>query len=345
MGIRIERPGQFTTVQDEGRYGFQRYGFGVTGVMDHTSFRLANLILGNPAGQSMLEFTIVGPRIRATETVWAVLTGDFEASQNGRAVPCYQAFCLEGGDVLDIKTARVGNYGYLAFSKAFDIPRVMGSDSTNVKSRVGGLKGRILTAGDELSFRTGSSDRDCRGRGLEGADLAALWPGETAAELRVVLGPQADAFTARGIDTFLHSVYTLSNQTDRMGYRMTGPVIEHTAGADIISDGTVFGVVQVPADGNPIILMADRQTTGGYTKIATVISLDLPKLVQGRPGTEFRFCAVSVGEAQALLWEREHEFKQLEERILSLHQPTGRGAARRIEALLTGSTGKDERRS
>lgn len=343
MGIRIQRPGQFTSVQDKGRYGYQRYGFGVTGVMDQTAFRLANLILGNPAEQSVLEFTIVGPKLLATEGVWVALTGgDFSAFLNGEPVPACQAVELCAGDVLDIKTARSGNYGYLAFSKALEIPKVMESDSTNVKSRVGGYRGRILKAGDELGFKT---DRtlpvrdlrpidDYRGRGLSPADLAFLEPDAKDDVLRVILGPQQDAFKPEGIDTFLNSVYTLSNQMDRMGYRMNGPVIAHKAGADIISDGTVFGVVQVPADGNPIILMADRQTTGGYTKIATVISLDLPKLVQGKPGTGYRFQAVTVEAAQALLHETETGFNILEERIHQKSTFRGRRTAEKIQELL-----------
>ena len=350
MGIRIERPGQFTTVQDRGRYGYQRFGFGVTGVMDLMAFRLANLIFGNPDGQSLLEFAIVGPKLRFTETVWVALTGgEFLALKNGEAVSGNRALEMNAGDVLDITVAQTGSYGYLAFSKALAISHIMGSDSTNVKSRVGGFCGRILKAGDELSFQNEAdqaggdrhNDIDRRGRSLsnEALRLLKLIPDPADPELRVILGPQAEAFTPEGIDTFLNSVYTLSDQADRMGYRMSGPVISHKAGADIISDGTVFGVVQVPADGNPIILMADRQTTGGYTKIATVISRDLPKLVQGRPGTGYRFKAVTVAEAQALLKETEKNFNKLKEQMKFKSTQRERSAAQKIEKLLRAGMG------
>lgn len=343
MGIRIERPGQFTTVQDKGRYGYQRFGFGVTGAMDGMAFRLANLIMGNPAEQSMLEFTIVGPKLIFTEAVWAVVTGgDFLTFLNGVPVPDHEALEIRAGDVLDITVAQTGTYGYLAFSKALDVPRIMGSDSTNVKSRVGGFCGRILKIGDELRFRNPGNPNpgvllngdDYSGRKLSKEDLARLGSSANPSELRVILGPQQDAFTQAGIDTFLNSVYTLSDQADRMGYRMNGPAIAHKAGADIISDGTVFGVVQVPADGHPIILMADRQTTGGYTKIATVISSDLPQLVQGGPGAAYRFRAVSVNEAQELLRATELNVKKLSDCIEQKSTYRGRRTSNKIGALL-----------
>lgn len=341
MGIRILRPGQFTSIQDEGRYGYQRYSFGVCGVMDHTAYRLANLILGNPKGQSVLEFTLVGPKLITTEDIWVTVTGgDFPILLNEEEVPAYTAIEMKAGDTLDIKGVREGNYGYLAFSRRFDIKPVMGSDSTNVKSHIGGLKGQILKAGDQLSFRSGPdktarkrSQDDYKGRTIRPRDRSLLNASEPDL-LRVILGPQKDAFTEDGIATFLGSEYVLSQHIDRMGYRMAGPAVEHKDGADILSDGTVFGVVQIPADGQPIVLMADRQTTGGYTKIATVITADLPALVQGKPGTAYRFQAVSVEKAQALLVEMQENYNRLDEEISHKDTFRGRRTAEKIEQLL-----------
>lgn len=341
MGIRILRSGQFTSIQDEGRYGYQRYSFGVCGVMDHTALRLANLILGNPKGQSVLEFTLVGPKLITTEDIWFTVTGgDFPILLNETEVPAYTAIEMKAGDTLDIKGVRQGNYGYLAFSRRFDIKPVMESDSTNVKSHIGGLKGRILEAGDQLNFRAGQdkagrrrSADDYRGRTVRPRDRSLLNEPQPNL-LRVILGPQQDAFTEEGLATFLGSEYVLSQHIDRMGYRMAGLAVEHREGADILSDGTVFGVVQIPADGQPIVLMADRQTTGGYTKIATVITADLPELVQGRPGTAYRFQAVSVEEAQRLLQEMEENVSRLEQEISHKDTFRGRRTAEKIEQLL-----------
>lgn len=343
MGIRIVRPGQFTSIQDAGRYGYQRYSFGVCGIMDHTAYRLANLILANPKEQAVLEFSLVGPKLIVTEKIWFTVTGgDFPILLNEVEVPSYTAIEMKPGDTLDIKGVREGNYGYLAFSRGFDIKPFMGSCSTNVKSNIGGLKGRILRAGDQLSFcndpakaaGTCSQD-DFKGRTIRPRDRSLLRDREDHL-LRVILGPQKEAFTEKGLADFLGSEYILSQHIDRMGYRMAGPAVEHKAGADILSDGTVFGVVQIPADGQPIVLMADRQTTGGYTKIAAVITADLPQLVQGKPGTAYRFQAVSVKEAQALLLEMEKNFQSLEEKIGHKETFRGRSTADKIEALLLG---------
>lgn len=350
MGIRIIRPGQFTSVQDAGRYGYQRFSFGVSGVMDHIAFRLANQILGNPTTQSVLEFTLVGPKLLSTEDVWFTLTGgEFAATLNGKAVPAYTALEMRAGDCLDIKGVKEGNYGYLAFSKALAIHRVMGSDSTNVKSHVGGVAGRILKAGDELGFRpvaAAGQDRrsqdDFKGRHIPATDRSLLNYADHSV-LRVVLGPQEEAFTEQGLKTFLGSEYRLTEHIDRMGYRMAGEAVEHRSGADIISDGTAFGVVQIPADGQPIILMADRQTTGGYTKIATVISADLPGLVQGKPGTAYRFQAVQVEEAQALLQEMEENFQRMQRQLRHKVSFRGRRTADKIERLLLERANKQQR--
>ncbi len=315
MGIRILKAGMLTTVQDLGRTGYQSQGFSVAGVMDVRSFKIANLLLDNPENEAVLEFTLIGPTLEFTSsTIIAITGGDFQPTINGEPAPMYTAIYMNKGDILKFGSAKTGSRGYVAFSSYLDIPVVMGSRCTNMKSSIGGFKGRKLQADDFIRFRIKRRylpfflSRKLPVENFEDSD----------ATLRVVMGPQDELFSKQGIETFLNNEYTVTNDFDRMGCRLEGPFIAPKKASDIISDGIAFGSIQVPAHGKPIILLADRQTTGGYAKIATVASVDLPKLVQRKTDHKIRFKAITVQEAQKLYRK---ELKELDEMRNIIHQP------------------------
>jgi biotin-dependent carboxylase-like uncharacterized protein len=332
MGIRILKAGMMTTVQDLGRTGYQSQGFPVAGVMDRRSFRIANLLVDNPENEPVLEFTLIGPTLQFTaDTIIAITGGDFQPTINGEAAPMYTAIYAKKGDILKFGSARTGSRGYISFSCYLKIPVVMGSRSTNMKSSIGGFKGRKLQDGDYIEFRI----KRCYLPFFLSRKLELDEFDQEDTVLRVVMGPQDDKFTKEGIDTFLNSEYTVTSDFDRMGCRLEGPFIASKNGSDIISDGIAFGSVQVPAHGKPIVLLADRQTTGGYAKIATVASVDIPKLVQRKTDHKVRFKAISVQEAQRLYHE---EMEELNDMRKAIHQPCKevlecRQTARRVRRL------------
>lgn len=315
MGIRILKGGMLTTVQDIGRSGYQSQGFSVAGVMDVRSFRIANLLLDNPENEAVLEFTLIGPTLQFTSaTIVAITGGDFQPTINGEPAPMYTALYMNKGDILKFGSARTGSRGYIAFSSYLDIPVVMGSRCTNLKSSIGGFKGRKLKADDYIGFRIKRRYLPFfLSRKLPCEDFS-----QDAACLRVVMGPQDSLISKQGIRTFLNEEYTVTSDFDRMGCRLEGAFIAPKDTSDIISDGIAFGAIQVPSHGKPIILLSDRQTTGGYAKIATVASVDIPKLVQRKTDHKIRFQAVTVQEAQRFCLEEE---KELDDMRKIIHQP------------------------
>ena len=312
MGIRVLKAGMLTTVQDLGRTGYQSQGFSVAGAMDVRSFKIANLLLDNPENEAVLEFTLIGPTLQFTsETIIAITGGDFSPTLNGEPVPSYEAVYVNRGDILKFGSARTGSRGYIAFSSYLDIPVVMGSRCTNLKSRIGGFKGRKLKDEDYIGFRI-------KRRYLPYFLSRKLKPDDFSAEsetLRVVLGPQDDRFSRQGIETFLTEEYTVTSDFDRMGCRLEGPFIAPKDTTDMISDGIAYGSVQVPSHGKPIVLLSDRQTTGGYPKLATVASVDIPKLVQRKTDHRIHFTAISVEEAQKLYREEEKAYERMRSEI------------------------------
>ena len=301
-----------TTVQDLGRNGYQSQGFSVAGVMDVRSFKIANLLLDNPENEAVLEFTLIGPTLQFTsDTIIAITGGDFQPTVNGEPAPMYTALYMKRGDILKFGSARTGSRGYIAFSSYLDIPVVMGSRCTNLKSKIGGYKGRKLKDEDYIGFRIKRRYLPyflSRKLDLDEFD-------EEEVTLRVVMGPQDDMFTKQGIHTLLSETYTVTSDFDRMGCRLEGPFIASKNGSDIISDGIAFGSIQVPAHVKPIVLLADRQTTGGYAKIATVASVDIPKLVQRKTDHKIRFQAITVEEAQKLYLEEEEQYVAMRSQI------------------------------
>jgi biotin-dependent carboxylase-like uncharacterized protein len=264
--------------------------------MDREAFLLANRLIGNPDTAAGLECTLVGPRVEFTDERLVAITGaDMAPTVNGSPVPAWQGLRLRAGEVLRLGPARSGVRAYLAVAGGLETPLVLGARATYVRGRLGGLEGRALRRGDRLPLGRVSAARPRR---MHPARVPA-YGGEP--ELAVVLGPQDDRFTPKGLAALFEGPYLMLPQSDRMGARLQGPFIEHTRGHDIISDGVALGAIQVIGEGQPIVLLADRQSTGGYTKIGTVCSFDIGRLVQVKPGGRLRFRRVTVTEAHAML--------------------------------------------
>lgn len=294
-GLAIVGAGPGVTVQDSGRRGFLRYGVTAAGPMDALAYALANRAADAPESAAALEVSLGG--IEATAdggalTV-AVAGGAFAVTLDGRPLPSAVVLTLEPGMILRIRPGAAGAWCYLAVGGGFDVAPVLGSAATHTRSGIGGVEGRSLRAGDRLAVR-GSS-----GAGRAPAAIVAPWLDRPAGVVRVALGPQADYFADDQIAAFLNGSWTVSPRSDRMAIGLDGPTITHLRGADIVSDGVVMGAIQIPGDGRPLVLMADRQPTGGYPKIATVIGADLGRLAQARAGTTLRFEAVTVEDAVA----------------------------------------------
>ena len=301
--FEILDPGLLTTVQDRGRYGYQRYGVPVSGAMGEFALRIANLMAGNDQEAAALEATVQGPKIEFHASTWIAVTGaDISPEVDGQLIPMWESVEIEAGSVLAFGELRDGMRAYVAVHGGIDVPEVMGSRSTYLKGRFGGLEGRALQAGDILS--TVPVDADVfLPKQLPRNYTAPVYGG--VHRLRVVLGPQDHAFDSNALSKFLTSRYRIHPDSDRMGYMLDGPKIEHREGADIVSDGNPPGAIQIHGDGIPRILLTDRGTTGGYTKIATVISVDLSSLAQALPGQNVSFRQVTVEEAQEALREQE----------------------------------------
>jgi len=309
MSVTVLNPGLLTTVQDQGRTGYQQFGVSVSGVMDPRSAALANILVGNPQGEAVLECTMMGPQLQFDQdTCIAVTGGDLGPALDGKPIENFAAVAVKAGQTLKFTGPKAGCRAFIAFAGGLDIPEVMGSRSTYMKAKIGGLEGRKLQKGDKLAFRAPKpalpkmADRKLRPEFVS----QPVYP------LRVILGPQDDAFTEAGLRTFLSETYSVTQEFDRMGCRMEGPVIEHKESGDIISDGIAFGAIQVPAAGKPIVMLADRQTTGGYTKIANVITADFRILAQLKAGDKVRFQEVSVRFAQDILLAQRRALRALE---------------------------------
>ena len=300
LGIR--EAGPFTTVQDLGRPGYLRVGIPPAGPMDREAFVLANRLVGNPDGAAALESTYSGPRVEFADARLVAITGaEMPVTLDGAATPRWEAFPVRAGSVLRLGAARSGVRCYLAVSGGLDTPPALGSRATYARGRLGGLGGRMLERGDWLPLGPAGAGRPARLRRERVPDYSV------EPEVHVVLGPQDDRFTAAGIGAFLEGPYEMLQQSDRMGARLRGPHIEHARGHDIVSDGVALGGIQVIGEGQPIVLLVDRQSTGGYTKIGTVCSFDIGRVGQVKPGQRLRFHRVSVGEAHALLRARRQE--------------------------------------
>lgn len=292
--IKVLDAGLLTTVQDLGRYGYQRYGVSPSGVMDEFSAKVANKLVENNENESILETTMKGVSLEfLSDSVVAITGGQCDITINGDKIELWRSYKVKTGDILKMGFCKSGLRNYLAFSGGIDVPVIMNSKSTNLKAKLGGYKGRKLQVNDILNI----GKQDSKNILEFNKDNVPSYKSEL--EIRVILGQQEDHFTDDGIKVFFNEIYSVTQESDRMGMRLQSAsekIITHKEGADIISDGITFGAIQVPGNGQPIIMMADRQTTGGYTKIGNIISTDLPKLAQAKPGTKIKFIRCGLDE-------------------------------------------------
>jgi biotin-dependent carboxylase-like uncharacterized protein len=294
--LRIISAGPGATLQDAGRRHYLRFGITAAGPMDPLAHATANLAVGNARGATAIEVTLGGIEVTAEgrPLTVAIAGGDFAISLDGRALPSANVLAtLEPGAVLKIRAGQGGAWCYLAIAGRLEISEVLGSHATHTRTGFGGIDGRALRAGDRLRLEPS------RAAAVPLGVFVAPWLDRPSGTIRVVLGPQDDYFAADQIAAFRDGPWRLSTKADRMAFFIDGPTLTHISGYNIVSDGIAMGAIQVPGNGRPIILMADRQSTGGYPKIATVIGPDLGRLAQTRAGTEFRFEIVSVEEAIA----------------------------------------------
>ena len=313
MGIIVENPGIQTTVQDEGRFGYQQFGVSPAGPMDTQSFYIANILAGNRRGESALEITFMGPELKfEKDNIIAVTGANVSPSVNGEAIPMYQAVLVHAGDTLSFGVASGGSRAYIAFSGGLDVPVVMGSKATLMRNKLGGVEGRKLEKGDRIGFC-------CPRTTLPNMEMRRMEPEvfpQGDITLRVVTGPQDSAFTEEEVRKFFWYSAVITNESDRMGIRLEREEpLKHIKDGNILTDGVAFGSIQVPTNGQVIIMMADRQTTGGYTKIGTVISVDLPKLAQAQPGYKVHVVRVGIQLAQELYLRNKKKLQNLEKKL------------------------------
>ncbi|HZR24894.1 MAG TPA: biotin-dependent carboxyltransferase family protein [Vicinamibacterales bacterium] len=306
--VRVIKPGMLTTIQDAGRWGYQSRGVPVAGPMDPCSFRLANALVGNARTAAALEITLLGPELEfAGERIVAIAGAEFDVTLDGKPVPLNAPFIVSPESHLRFGGRRRGSRAYVAFAGGIATEPILGSRSTHLISGMGGLDGRPLRAGDVVPLGPTRIEHVTPRAATPVIELP-----DRHATIRVLAGPQADYFSADALEILQSRPYTVGQQSDRMGFRLDGPTLAHARGADIISDATPLGVLQVPASGQPILLMADRQSTGGYPKIATVISADIPIAGQLGPGDTISFIVCTMTEAMAALITQEQALMSLE---------------------------------
>jgi len=315
-------PGAHTSVQDLGRTGFRHLGVPTSGALDLKALRLVNRLVGNSAGTAGLEVLYLGPTFEVlSDSIRIALSGTGSTIElpdaPGHIFPAWQSVRLERGQKFKINLAPGRVCCYLAIAGGFDLPPVMGSLSTYTRASLGGFNGRILSQGDELPLKL-SSVSDHADQIFQRAPDR-----DEGSAIRITWGQQVDYFTDASLERLTAEEYTILPTSDRMGYRVSGPRLNHKDSFNIVSDCTAVGAIQVPGDGAPIILLADCQTTGGYPKIATVISSDLGRLASRPPGSQVRFKAVSIAEAEIIAHEHEATICAIENNTKPVHHAHG----------------------
>ncbi|MFG6488401.1 biotin-dependent carboxyltransferase family protein [Roseateles sp. BYS78W] len=301
--IEIVRAGPLTTVQDLGRPGWRDRGLSLCGALDEFALRTGNLLVGNPVGAAGLEFTLGAATLRFHADACIAITGtDADAQLDGRPMRPWWRQRVRAGQTLKLAAPRERMRSYLTVTGGIAVPAALGSRSTDIKAGFGGLDGRALRDGDRLPLNTATA-LPSRAVGMR--------PPDWDASVRVLPGPEYDDFSAEARDAFWASDWTITPQSNRMGYRLAGPVLTRERGEDLPSHGVLPGVVQVPPSGQPIVLLADAQTTGGYPKIGVVIRADLWKLGQVRLGAKLRFCRCTPDDARAALRAQELLLNQM----------------------------------
>ena len=317
MSVTVIRPGLASTFQDCGRHGHQHLGIPVGGAMDLRAHQLANLIAGNQRDMASLEITLLGPTLKFNSASVIALTGaNLSPSLNGVTVAMGRPVIVEAGDVLSFGERRDGVRCYLAWHGGIDLPTVLGSQSTYLRGGLGGFRGRALRKGDVLPLNSPLRADTLRSLAEDLDNMSIYLPSTLAnnprSRLRVMRGPHTGLFTEEAVQALLNSSYRIANESDRMGYRLQGPTLAVKESRQLLSEGVTLGSIQVPADGLPIVLMADRQSIGGYPKIGHIATVDLPHLAQRMPGEEIQFQEISLAQAQQLDNLREEALARLD---------------------------------
>lgn len=313
MGIKVLKAGLLTTIQDAGRYGYRKDGIIVAGAMDVHALKLGNLLVGNTGGEAGIECTLMGPLLIFEEDQLMAITGaDLSAEVDGIPVPMWRPVYVHKGAVLSFGQARSGCRTYLTIHGGFDLPQVLGSYSTYLRAGFGGLEGRALKTGDLIAFKSAAPELPAR---FNWSLSPKMYQRSQDEVIRVVKGPEFDDFHEKSIAAIFTEQFKISKEADRMGYRLEGTPLKLRKKEEMLSSAVAFGTVQVTAEGNPIVLMADHQTTGGYPRILQVASVDLGKLAQFQTADLLSFELITLAQAQALLISAEQEFRQLKQTL------------------------------
>ncbi|MGF3104152.1 biotin-dependent carboxyltransferase family protein [Rossellomorea sp. DUT-2] len=327
--INVMKPGLLSTIQDLGRYGYQKYGVIVSGSMDPLAHKISNLLVGNDENEATLEMTLMGPTLEFRETTLiSICGGDLSPTIDGKPVPLRRSLLIKAGSVLKFGACKSGCRSYLAIAGGFNVETVMNSKSTYVRAGIGGLNGRSLKEGDHLEPGTIKKESENIIEYLlpylEGNDFTEIeWSissefisaYQQKKNIRVIPGSEYDLFSPESREHFFSEPFKVSAQSDRMGYRLEGPSLHLEKDYDMISEAVAFGTIQVPSNGKAIVLLADRQTTGGYPRIGQIASVDLPLIAQAKPGEELTFTIVSHEKAQELYIDRERQVRHLKQGV------------------------------
>ncbi|HJV44485.1 MAG TPA: biotin-dependent carboxyltransferase family protein [Bacillota bacterium] len=325
MSMKVLKPGLLTSIQDLGRYGYQKHGVIVSGAMDSYSLRIANLLVGNEEDEAALEITLMGPTLRIEQdSLLAITGGDLSPTVDGKSIPMWRPVYVKSGSVIQFGACKLGCRSYLAVAGGYDVPEVMGSRSTYLRAGVGGYQGRALKEGDQLSYKfpfelsiqvMQNLIREISSSSFFSTSWSVgreyIPQDSLLIKVRVMRGSQFEQFTVDSRNQFFSSPFQVTPQSDRMGYRLSGPILELAEPLEMISEAVSLGTIQVPSDGNPIILLADRQTVGGYPRIAQVIQVDIPVIAQMKPGSKILFQEISLDEAEELYFEKERSIQDL----------------------------------
>lgn len=313
MGLKVLKPGLLTTIQDAGRYGYRKDGIIVSGAMDTHALKAGNMLVGNTAEEAGIECTLMGPFLLFEAGQLIAITGaDLSAEVDGIPVPMWRPIYIDKGAILSFGQARSGCRTYLTVHGGFDLPKVLGSYSTYLRAGFGGWEGRALKTGDLIPFKSAAPDLKV---GFNWSLSPKMYQRPEDEVIRVIKGPEFDEFHEKSIAAVLTEKFKISKEADRMGYRLEGAELKLKKKQEMLSSAVTFGTVQVTAEGNPIVLMADHQTTGGYPRILQVVSVDLGKLAQFQTGDFLSFEIITLAQAEALLISAEQEFKQLKQTL------------------------------
>lgn len=304
--IEVLKPGFFTLIQDAGRFGYQEFGMPVSGAMDLESYRFANWLVGNSLEEAVLEITMTGPVLKFNRATIIGITGaNMQPMLDGVLVAMYTTLIVNRGSVLSFGTLLSGCRTYVAFSGGFELQAEMGSFSTYTYAKLGGLNGGALCKGDQIHLKSNAK------KSLKTVPKQFRINPYTILSARVMEGPESALFLEKELEKFYSNEFVLSSESNRMGYRLKGVPIKISSDFEMLSSGVVKGTIQIPSNSQPILLLSDAQTTGGYPRIANVIQAEVSLLAQQKPGDRIRFRKISLEEAQAIAYNKEMAMQKI----------------------------------